>query len=201
MDCPRRRELALASALLVIALSPLGAQVLAPRGSAAAGPDGGLPLQPARWARFTTNKVTWMSLDVSPDGQSIVFDMLGDLYTLPITGGKATRLTSGLPHDFRSALQPRRKARRLCLRPQWRRQRLDHVAGWQGHGAARPRGSAASSSLRRGRPTANTSRSPARPRSRDLAKIWLYNVRGGTGLKMVGRPGRHPDDGSRLRQR
>ena len=95
MDCPRRRELALAAALLVSALFPLGAQVLAPRGSAAAGPDGGLPLQPARWARFTTSKGTWMSLDVSPDGQSIVFDMLGDLYTLPITGGKATRLTSG----------------------------------------------------------------------------------------------------------
>src|SRR5690606_40824117 len=55
--------------------------------------EAGLPLEPARWARFTTSKGTWISLDVSPDGQTIVFDLLGDLYTIPITGGTATRLT------------------------------------------------------------------------------------------------------------
>ena len=60
----------------------------------------GLPLQPARWARFTTSKGTWMSLDVSPDGQSIVFDMLGDLYSIPITGGEATRIAEGLPFEM-----------------------------------------------------------------------------------------------------
>ena len=59
-------------------------------------PKPGLPLQPDRYATFTTSKGTWMSLDVSPDGQTIVFDLLGDLYTLPIAGGKATRLTSGI---------------------------------------------------------------------------------------------------------
>jgi hypothetical protein len=32
---------------------------------------------------------TWMSLDVSPDGTTLVFDLLGDLYTLPIEGGDA----------------------------------------------------------------------------------------------------------------
>ena len=55
-----------------------------------------LPLKSARVARFTTTQGTWISLDVSPDGRRIVFDLLGDLYTVPITGGKATRLTSGL---------------------------------------------------------------------------------------------------------
>ena len=58
-----------------------------------------LPLQPERTLRFTTDEGTWISLDVSPDGQRIVFDLLGDLYTLPIAGGKATRLTSGMAWD------------------------------------------------------------------------------------------------------
>ena len=40
-----------------------------------------------------------MSLDISPDGKTIAFDMLGDIYTLPIDGGKATRITSGLAFD------------------------------------------------------------------------------------------------------
>ncbi|HEY9384663.1 MAG TPA: amidohydrolase family protein [Gemmatimonadales bacterium] len=69
-------------------------------------PKPGLPLQPDRYATFTTSKGTWMSLDVSPDGQTIVFDLLGDLYTLPIAGGKATRLTSGIAHDMQPRFSP-----------------------------------------------------------------------------------------------
>ena len=69
-------------------------------------PKPGLPLQPDRYATFTTSKGTWMSLDVSPDGQTIVFDLLGDLYTLPITGGKATRLTSGIAYDVQPRFSP-----------------------------------------------------------------------------------------------
>src|SRR5688572_1802814 len=38
-----------------------------------------------------------MSLDVSPDGKHVVFDMLGDIYVIPATGGDATRLTHSLP--------------------------------------------------------------------------------------------------------
>ena len=58
-----------------------------------------LPIKPARTVRFTTDEATWISLDVSPDGKTIVFDILGDLYTIPIAGGTATRLTSGVPWD------------------------------------------------------------------------------------------------------
>ena len=66
----------------------------------------GLPLQPSTFARFTTSKGTWMSLDVSPDGQRVVFDLLGDLYVMPITGGQATRLTHGLAHDMAPRFSP-----------------------------------------------------------------------------------------------
>src|SRR5262247_4009242 len=46
---------------------------------------------------------TWMSVDVSPDGKEIAFDLLGDLYTIPITGGEAKALT----HDVAWQMQPR----------------------------------------------------------------------------------------------
>ncbi len=65
-----------------------------------------LPLEPARTISFTTTRGTWLSLDVSPDGRTIVFDMLGDLYTLPIEGGRATRLTSGLAYDAQPRFSP-----------------------------------------------------------------------------------------------
>ncbi len=71
-----------------------------------ASPEEGLPLEPARWARFSTSEGTWISLDVSPDGQSIVFDLLGDLYTLPISGGTATRITHGIAHDMQPRFSP-----------------------------------------------------------------------------------------------
>ncbi|HEX2781164.1 MAG TPA: amidohydrolase family protein, partial [Gemmatimonadaceae bacterium] len=59
----------------------------------------GLPLVPTRNVKFTTSEGTWMSVDVSPDGKTLVFDLVGDLYTLPIGGGTATRLTSGTAFD------------------------------------------------------------------------------------------------------
>ena len=58
-----------------------------------------LVIEPVRTLRFTTDEGTWISLDVSPDGQQIAFDLLGDLYTIPITGGQATPLTQGMEFD------------------------------------------------------------------------------------------------------
>ena len=48
-----------------------------------------LPLRTTRTISFDTDQGTWMSLDVSPDGTTIVFELLGDIYTLPIAGGQA----------------------------------------------------------------------------------------------------------------
>src|SRR5688500_503306 len=66
----------------------------------------GLPLKPTRTIRFTTDVGSWISLDVSPDGQTIVFDHLGDLFTVPFTGGKANPLTKGMAVDAQSRFSP-----------------------------------------------------------------------------------------------
>src|SRR3954469_15023429 len=66
----------------------------------------GLPLKPARTIAFTTDAGSWMSADVSPDGQTIVFDHLGDLYTVPMSGGKATPLTRGMALDAQPRFSP-----------------------------------------------------------------------------------------------
>jgi Tol biopolymer transport system component/imidazolonepropionase-like amidohydrolase len=58
-----------------------------------------LVIEPVRTLRFTTDEGTWISLDVSPDGERIVFDLLGDLYLLPMSGGQARRLTQGMAFD------------------------------------------------------------------------------------------------------
>ncbi len=55
---------------------------------------------------FTTDEGTWMNLDVSPDGSQIVFDILGDIYIMPISGGTATPLRTGLPYEVQPRFSP-----------------------------------------------------------------------------------------------
>ena len=53
---------------------------------------------------------TWINLDVSPDGEQIVFDLLGDLYIMPITGAHGskapTKLTNGVAWDMQPRFSP-----------------------------------------------------------------------------------------------
>src|SRR5687768_13615624 len=51
-----------------------------------------LPLKTDRTISFDTDEGTWLSLDVTPDGRTIVFELAGDLYRLPMAGGTATRI-------------------------------------------------------------------------------------------------------------
>lgn len=57
-------------------------------------------------ATIDTRTGTWMSVDVSPDGQHIVFDLLGDIYLLPIAGGEAKALTHSVAWDMQARFSP-----------------------------------------------------------------------------------------------
>ena len=60
----------------------------------------------ARKVEFTTDEGTWMNVDVSPDGRTILFDLLGDLYRVGIDGGRAERITSGPAFDYAGRYAP-----------------------------------------------------------------------------------------------
>lgn len=64
------------------------------------------PRPDARKLSLEVREGTWMSLDVSPDGQTLVLDLLGDLYSLPIAGGAARELTSGPAWDSQPRYSP-----------------------------------------------------------------------------------------------
>lgn len=92
--------------IALVCATSLGAASASAQVPAAPARYDSLPLVPSRQLRFTTDEGTWMSVDVSPDGRTLLFDLLGDLYTLPIAGGKATRITSGMAFDAQPRWSP-----------------------------------------------------------------------------------------------
>lgn len=65
-----------------------------------------LPLKPEREVKFTTKEGTWISIDVSPDGKTIAFDLMGDIYTIPMEGGKASPITTGIAYETHPRFSP-----------------------------------------------------------------------------------------------
>lgn len=61
---------------------------------------------PSKNISFTTTEGTWMNLDVSPDGKDIVFDLLGDIYKMPLTGGRATLIAGGMAFEVQPRFSP-----------------------------------------------------------------------------------------------
>ena len=64
------------------------------------------PPGPHHDAKLDTHTGTWMSVDMSPDGKQIVFDLLGDLYVIPAAGGEAHALTHGMAWDEQPRWSP-----------------------------------------------------------------------------------------------
>lgn len=55
---------------------------------------------------IATDEGTWMNVDVSPDGSRVAFDMLGDIYVMPITGGTPVRIAQGLAYEQQPRWSP-----------------------------------------------------------------------------------------------
>ena len=75
------------------------------------------PPKPAPWSvedpggvyrdlEFEASEGAWMSVDCSPDGTRLAFDLLGDIYTLPTEGGEATCVAAGLPWEQQPRWSP-----------------------------------------------------------------------------------------------
>ena len=56
-----------------------------------------------------TTETTWSNVTVSPDGKTLVFDMLGDIYSIAISGGEATALTHGIEWNIQPRFSPNGK--------------------------------------------------------------------------------------------
>lgn len=64
------------------------------------------PDLPLRDLRFEVSEGTWISCDVHPDGNELVFDLLGDIYLLPLEGGDARCIRSGMSWDVQPCFSP-----------------------------------------------------------------------------------------------
>lgn len=59
-----------------------------------------------RQVPIKTDEGTWMDVDVSPDGQTLAFTLLGDIYTMPISGGTPTRIAEGMAWEVHPRFSP-----------------------------------------------------------------------------------------------
>jgi imidazolonepropionase-like amidohydrolase/Tol biopolymer transport system component len=133
---------------------------------------------------------TWMSLDVSPDGKTIAFDLLGDIYTMPITGGKATNIASGLAWE----IQPRFSPDGTQIAFTSDRAGGDNIWVMDVDGENKKQVTKESFRLLN-----NPTWSPdgkfiaarkhfTTSRSLGVGEIWLYHTSGGSGVQLVKRP-------------
>ncbi len=57
-------------------------------------------------ANINVNQGTWMNVDLSPDGKTIVFDLLGDIYSMPVTGGTPKALFNDIAWQMQPTFSP-----------------------------------------------------------------------------------------------
>lgn len=96
-------------AVTIVACAPMGIYAVGDSAKADSADkkwDVSQPFLPCDTLSFETSEGTWITVDVSPDGMSIVFDVLGDIYTMPFSGGEATLLSGGTPWEIQPRYSP-----------------------------------------------------------------------------------------------
>jgi Tol biopolymer transport system component/imidazolonepropionase-like amidohydrolase len=142
---------------------------------------------PSKDVAIDVDEGTWMNVDVSPDGSEIAFDLLGDLYTLPIAGGEAKSLT----HDVAWQMQPRYSPNGKKLAFTSDQGGGDNVWTMDRDGSNAKQVSTESFRLTNSPVWAPDGMSIAAHkhfsshRSLGAGEIWLYHVTGGDGLQMT----------------
>ena len=178
------------AALFVITGLPLSAQnaVISPADTtdeAVKAAREGLPLMPGRWMEMTVEEGSWMSLDVSPDGQTVVFDLLGDLYTVPIAGGTATALTQGMALDAQPRFSPD-GSRVVFVSDRTGGENLHIISLDKSDTVQLTSGKTSSYQSPEWTPDGNyvvaTKNQPG------VGKLWMYHVDGGSGVALIREP-------------
>jgi len=142
----------------------------------------GLPLLTNRTLSFTTSEGTWLSLDLSKDGRTLVFELLGDLYTLPIAGGEATRITSGQAYDMQPAFSP--DGKRIAFISDRNGSENLWIANSDG---SKPR--AVTTTERENYMSPIWTRDGEYVIAAKGAQLWMYHENGGSGVQMTGATG------------
>jgi Tol biopolymer transport system component/imidazolonepropionase-like amidohydrolase len=152
---------------------------------------------PTQDVSFEVSEGTWMDLDVSPDGGSIVFDLLGDIYTMPIGGGRATRISGGPAFEFQPRFSP--DGTRIAF--------VSDRDGMNNIWTMSPTGDDPRQITSEAERDVNTPTWSADgeyifarkhfvfSRSLGAGEIWMWHTTGGSGLKVTDRPNEQQDQG------
>ncbi len=159
------------------------------------------PTKPAKWdvnnppgatirqVPIAVDEGSWMDIDVSPDGSTIAFTLLGDIYTMPIAGGTPTRIAEGLAWEVHPRFSP--DGRRIAFTSD--RGGGDNIWVMNVDGSDKRQVTKESFRL-----TNQPSWSPdgkfivakkhfTTGRSLGTGEVWLYHVSGGSGVQLVKR--------------
>lgn len=162
--------------------------------------DVAAPLGPTQTVAFETDEGTWMNVDVSPDGRTIVFDLLGDIYTMPIEGtgsGLATRITRGPAFDMQPRFSP--DGRRIAFSSDrsglWNIWVMDADGSRPSQVSKENRWFVNSPTWAPDGLSIYARRHFVRQRSLGAGEIWQFHVSGGDGLQVTEKNGWQKDQG------
>jgi Tol biopolymer transport system component len=186
-------------AIATAAIALHGSQASTPQGARDGSKDGAAPAhwdvtQPrgkTREISFTTSEGTWMSVDLSPDGSTIVFDLLGHIYRLPSSGGQAECLTqsSGVAINTHPRWSPDGKTIAFIS------DRQGQMNLWlMDADGSNPRAVVSNQDVRAAEPAWTPDgrfilvrRQDVKPGGGGGSGIWMYAREGGEGIELVGR--------------